>query len=289
MRAIILAAGRGTRLRPVTDWVPKPLIPFFGRPFLEYTLDEIHGLVTEVVLVVHYQADQVQQTLGSEYRGIPLRYVYQESLGGSGDALQAARDYLTERTLVILGDVLVERGMVEEMLAMEDEPAISVARIQDPENHLGVAVADGRARGVFVDSEWVDRGVFLLGPGFLDCAEETARPEGELRIMRMVQHLVGLGVPVGACCSATDWVQIGDHSGMEGILATMDWIGKRVGVSADSSVDADVGGAEVTRSIVFGPGRVADGRIEESLVYVRSESRGVDVHHEIRVLGNGNA
>ena len=71
MKAIILAAGRGERLRPITDHVPKPLIPFFRRPFLDYTLRELRGLVDEAVLVVHHRLDQVRQTLGEACGGIP--------------------------------------------------------------------------------------------------------------------------------------------------------------------------------------------------------------------------
>ena len=142
MKAIILAAGRGTRLKPVTDHVPKPLIPFFGKPFIEYTLDEVHGLVDEIVLVVRHHGDQIRAALGEEHLGVPLRYVWQGELRGSGDALLQAREYMTDPTLVILGDVYVARESVELMMEADSEFVLSAAHVDDPENHLGVQIGD---------------------------------------------------------------------------------------------------------------------------------------------------
>ena len=286
MNAIILAAGRGTRLKPVTDHVPKPLIPFFGKAFLEYTLDEIHGLVDEIVLVVHHHGDKIRAALGEDWRGVPLRYVWQEQLRGSGDALLQARDHMTSPTLVILGDVYVARESVELMLNTGSEYVLSAAYVDDPENHLGVRSEAGRVTGVFVDSAWVDRGVWLLAPRILDYLDGTPWQNGELRIMRVVERMVGAGCPIAACMDEQPWIQIGDHSGVEGVLEAMKFF---CGLSgrANAAAPVDVGGVDVAiaDSVVFGPGQIEGGTISRSLVYVGGAAAGVTLHDEIAAVG----
>ena len=286
MNAIVLVAGRGTRLKPVTNHVPKPLIPFFGKAFMEYTLDEIHGLVDEIVLVVHHHGEQIRAALGEDYRGVPLRYVWQEPLRGSGDALLQARDHMTSPTLVILGDVFVARESVELMLNTGSDYALSAAHVDDPENHLGVRSGDGTVTGVFVDSAWVDRGVWLLAPGFLEYLDGTPWQNGELRIMRVVERMVGAGCPIAACMDEQPWIQIGDHSGVDGVLEAMEFFRGWSGRAGDAAT-ADVRGVDVaiTDSVVFGPGEIVGGTISRSLVYVGGSAAGVALHHEIAAVG----
>ena len=286
MNAIVLAAGRGTRLKPVTDHVPKPLIPFFGKAFIQYTLDEIHGLVDEIVLVVRHHGDQIRAALGDEYLGVPVRYVWQEQLKGSGDALLQAREYMTSPTLVILCDVHVARKSVEVMLSADGEYVLSAAHVDDPENHLGVRIEAGRLTGVFVDSPWVDRGVWLLSPQFLDHMDGTRWQHGELRIMRVVERMVAAGYPIAACADEQRWIQIGDHTGVDGVLEAMEFFkGRHGSASACASIDVRRADAAITDSVVFGPGEIAGGTISQSLVYVGGTASAVTLHHDIAAVG----
>jgi len=105
MDAIIMCAGLGTRLRPITNTIPKPLVPIAGRSSLERTLDMLPECVDRVVLIVGYLADQIKTRIGSSFNGREVAYVHQDVLNGTGGALRAAEAALrSDRFLVLMGD-----------------------------------------------------------------------------------------------------------------------------------------------------------------------------------------
>jgi mannose-1-phosphate guanylyltransferase len=111
LQALVLAGGEGTRLRPLTLTVPKPVMPLAGRPFLTFMLDWLasHG-VTEAILSCGYGSDGVRRVLGDIYEGMRLRYVVEgEPLGTAGPVRLAADEgVLADRFLVLNGDTLTD-------------------------------------------------------------------------------------------------------------------------------------------------------------------------------------
>lgn len=109
IRAVILAAGRGTRLRPLTAAVPKPLLPVVGRPLVEHTLERLVTIGCEAAaLNLHHLADQVSERLGERFGPLALTYSAERSLLGTLGALGPLRDFLApaDLILVINGDSL---------------------------------------------------------------------------------------------------------------------------------------------------------------------------------------
>ncbi|NBX51722.1 nucleotidyl transferase, partial [bacterium] len=100
MHAVILAAGKGTRLRPLTDSTPKPLIDVAGRPLLECVLNALPKNIDGITMVIGYLGEQIQKHIGESYKGIPVRYVMQERLDGTGGALDLLRRDIVSTTLV---------------------------------------------------------------------------------------------------------------------------------------------------------------------------------------------
>lgn len=111
MKAIILAAGLGTRLRPMTDSLPKPLLPVGGRPVIVYNLLLLKRYgITEAIINLHYQADKIIRALGdgTQY-GMTIRYSREpEILGTAGGVRKAARWLAQGSFLVVNGDILVD-------------------------------------------------------------------------------------------------------------------------------------------------------------------------------------
>lgn len=111
MQALVLAGGEGTRLRPLTADVPKPVLPLAGRPFLGFMLDWLgrHG-VDDVLLSCGFLSDAVEEALGDDWRGIRLRYVREREPLGTGGPLRLAYDegLLDERLYMLNGDVLCD-------------------------------------------------------------------------------------------------------------------------------------------------------------------------------------
>jgi UDP-N-acetylglucosamine diphosphorylase / glucose-1-phosphate thymidylyltransferase / UDP-N-acetylgalactosamine diphosphorylase / glucosamine-1-phosphate N-acetyltransferase / galactosamine-1-phosphate N-acetyltransferase len=105
MQCVILAAGEGTRMRPLTYERPKPLIPICGKPLLEHIVAALPASVDELIIVVSYKADMVREHCGSKFLGRSVSYVTQENpKGGTADALWAVKDLITGKFLVMYGD-----------------------------------------------------------------------------------------------------------------------------------------------------------------------------------------
>lgn len=120
MDVIVLAAGRGERLRPLTDTVPKPLIPVAGRGVLLRTLDILPPEIDRIILVVGYLQEQIRDAVGTEWKGRPVEYVSLEALDGTGPAVRACESIIRgERFLVLNGDDLYGQKDLEELVRHE--------------------------------------------------------------------------------------------------------------------------------------------------------------------------
>lgn len=116
MQAIILCAGLGTRLRPFTFTTPKALIPIGNKTLIEHTLDALPSAITEIFLIVNYLGDQIKAKIGDTHHGVPVRYITQDPLNGTGGAMMLLRDRLQDRFLVVNGDDLYSSESLEKML-----------------------------------------------------------------------------------------------------------------------------------------------------------------------------
>jgi NDP-sugar pyrophosphorylase family protein len=111
MKAILLAGGKGTRLRPLTVHTPKPIVPIFNRPFLYYQIDLLRQVpeIDEVILSLNYQPRRIEEIFGEgDGLGLRLRYVVEPMPLGTGGAVRYAGDQLTESVVVFNGDVLTQ-------------------------------------------------------------------------------------------------------------------------------------------------------------------------------------
>jgi mannose-1-phosphate guanylyltransferase len=126
MQALVLAGGEGTRLRPLTLTVPKPVMPLAGRPFLSFMLDWLRGHgVDDVLLSCGFLAHAVEDVLGDEYEGMQLRYVHEDSPLGTAGPMRLAADegLLAERLLVLNGDVLTDMDLSAQIAVHEQKDA----------------------------------------------------------------------------------------------------------------------------------------------------------------------
>ncbi len=132
MQAVIMAAGLGTRLRPHTLTVPKPMLPVAGRPILEWTLESLPAEIDEVILVVGYLKEKITEHFGDSWQGRRVRYVEQAELLGSGHALGQCASFLNGKFLVLNGDDLYGRDDIASAcsreLAILAKPAESKGR-----------------------------------------------------------------------------------------------------------------------------------------------------------------
>ncbi len=120
MQAVILAAGRGTRMGSLTETLPKPMLEVAGKTLLEYELDILPDSVDEVIIVVGYLGHIIQQKLGSSYNGKRLLYVEQDILDGTAGALWRAAPLLKDRFMVFMSDDMYSRDDANRCLMYAD-------------------------------------------------------------------------------------------------------------------------------------------------------------------------
>ena len=110
MQALILAGGKGTRLRPLTVYTPKPIVPICNRPFLLYQVDTLRRAgVTDITLSLSYQPEKIEQQLGDGSNfGVKLKYMVEPQPMGTAGAYKFAEDLIREPTVVFNGDILTD-------------------------------------------------------------------------------------------------------------------------------------------------------------------------------------
>ena len=120
MDAVILAAGLGTRLRPLTDTIPKPLVPVAGRGTLLHTLDMLPPDITRIILIVGYLEEKIRAVVGSVWNEKPVVYVTQTTLDGTGGAMRLIQKELhSDRFLVLNGDDLYDAKDLATLAAID--------------------------------------------------------------------------------------------------------------------------------------------------------------------------
>jgi len=217
MQALILAGGEGTRLRPLTSTVPKPVVPLVDRPFIAFMLDWLHGHgVDDIVMSCGHLASGVRNVLGDgEAFGIRLRYVEEPRPLGTGGALKFAEQLLDERFLMLNGDVLTDldvAGQLEQHERTGATATLALTPVEDPSAYGLVRIGENCAVTEFVekpspdqvDTKNISAGVYVLERAVLDLLE----PGEPASIERDVfPRLVGDGLY--GCVSRGYWLDIG--------------------------------------------------------------------------------
>jgi mannose-1-phosphate guanylyltransferase len=217
MQALILAGGEGTRLRPLTSTVPKPVVPLVDRPFIAFMLDWLraHG-VSDIVISCGHMAAGVRNVLGDGSAfGVTLRYVEEERPMGTGGALKYAESLLDDRFFMLNGDVLTDLDLTAQLAQHERTGAVAtlaLTPVEDPSAY-GLVRTDGDGRVTEfvekpapdqIDTRNISAGAYILEHSVLDLLE----PDTPASIERDVfPQLVGSGLY--GCVGEGYWLDIG--------------------------------------------------------------------------------
>jgi mannose-1-phosphate guanylyltransferase len=204
MQALILAGGEGTRLRPLTSTVPKPVVPLVDRPFIVFMLEWLrsHG-VDDVIMSCGFLASGVRNVLGDgAAHGLRIRYVEEPRPLGTGGALKYAEPLLDERFFMLNGDVLTDIDLSAQLAQHERTKAVGtlgLVPVDDPSNY-GLVRLDGDNRvqefvekpsAEEIDVNTISAGAYVLERSVLDLLE----PDQQASIEREVfPALVGHGL-----------------------------------------------------------------------------------------------
>jgi UDP-N-acetylglucosamine diphosphorylase/glucosamine-1-phosphate N-acetyltransferase len=186
MQVIILAAGEGTRMRPLTHSTPKPMLPVGDRPLVAHTADAaIDAGADELVFVVGYEADAVRSYFGDRYGGTPVKYATQEEQLGTAHAVRAAREHIDGSFAVLNGDDLYDQASIASLF--DGGPAVAAFRVDNPSDYGVLSITDECVTGIIEKpdeppSDLVNAGAYVF-PGeareWLD-VPQSERGEHEL-------------------------------------------------------------------------------------------------------------
>ena len=291
LRALVLAAGLGTRLRPLTEEVPKPLLPVLGRTVVERTLDELVEVGCEAVaLNLHHRGGAIEERLGASYRGMSLVYSWEEELLGTLGALAPLAEFFSpvREVLIINGDSLCRwplSRLVRRHRERQARATFLLARRADAAE-FGGGVGVGR-RGRLVSfrpagpsvepasRRYVFAGAHLLERELLRGIE--ARPSDIVR--ELYEPLLQAGEPLATLTTGRRWHDLGTpgryRHGLVDLVKRGHWISpeaqvdpsarlRRSVVEASAVVEAD---ALVERSVLLpGAGLGRGARLKNSLL-----------------------
>lgn len=175
MQAVILAAGRGVRMGKLTEDTPKPMLLIQGRPLLEWKMETLPETIDEVILVIGYLGEQIEEYFGHEWNGKKITYVRHEKLDGTGGAIRLVKDagLLRSPVLVMMGDDLYLKEDLEKL--MEHDLAVLACEVEDS-NQFGVLETDADGRLVSIiekphdpELKLVNTGAYMLSDSFFEC------------------------------------------------------------------------------------------------------------------------
>lgn len=197
MKAVILAAGEGKRMHPLTYTRPKAMLPLANRPLLEHLLIEIKGAgIDEFIFVVGYRSEKVRDYFGKgEQWGVRIEYVTQMKQLGTADAVKTVRGLVGKRFLVVNGDVLVKARDISKLLA-KNSITLGLVEKRDTLDLGVVEVQDGRVTHIYEKvenptSNLVNTGVYLFTPEIFSAVSATPKsPRGEYEITDSLQALI---------------------------------------------------------------------------------------------------
>ncbi len=286
MKALVLAGGAGTRLRPITHTSAKQLVPVANKPILFYGLEQIRDAgVTDVGIIVGDTADEIRAAIGDGSKlGIKATYIPQDQPLGLAHAVLTAEEFLGDDDFVMfLGDNLIEGGIahfVDDFNRDKPDAQVLLKKVPDPER-FGVAELDDEGRAVRLvekpkdpPSDYALIGVYLFTNKILSAAkriEPSAR--GELEITDAIQQLIDDGDEVRSSKITGWWLDTGKKDELLDanriVLGTLQQRidGKVDGASQVAGQVVVEEGAEITNSVVRGPAIIGAGaRIVDSYV-----------------------
>ena len=202
MQAVILAAGRGTRLQPLTDTIPKAMVSINGRPQLEILIEQLKTVgVKDITIVVHYMKEKIIEHFGDGSRlGVKIQYVEQKEMKGTADAVLCTENYVKDKKFfLIFCDSLFETDLLERLLKHKSDGVFTCREVKDP-SRFGILMIEGNKVVKFVEkpehppSHLASFSVLIMPREiFGACRKIKPGPRGEYWLTGAIQLLIDKG------------------------------------------------------------------------------------------------
>jgi UDP-N-acetylglucosamine diphosphorylase/glucosamine-1-phosphate N-acetyltransferase len=225
MKAVVLAAGEGVRLRPITSTRPKHLIRVGGKPILEHCIEALKTSgIDDILIVVHYMGKAICDYFGAgEKYGVKIKCVKQKAVLGTGNAVIAAEPYVEDDFLLVYGDLLFTEDVARKVVSLhkKEKPAVtmSIIPVKNPEDYGIVELKDARTVKRIVEkpsrmeppTNLANAGIYAFSKEIFGIIRETsASARGEWEITDAISLLLKKERQVSVVrISGEDWFDIG--------------------------------------------------------------------------------
>jgi len=191
-QAVILAAGEGTRVRPLTITRPKPSLKVLGRSILEYNLEALSSLVNEVILVVGYKGKEVERTIGHRFKNLKIKYVWQEKQLGTAHAARKVKGLIEDKFLLLNGDDVYSKEDIKSCL--KKFPSILLGKVKDPSKFGVVLTEKGFVKDIIEKpekpvSDLVNTGLYFLNKSIFDFRIKKSK-RGEYEFTDLIKKFI---------------------------------------------------------------------------------------------------
>jgi len=224
MKAVVLAAGEGQRLRPLTFTRPKHLIPIGGKPLLEHLFVALKGAgIKDALVVVHYKAEQIKEYFGDGSKlGMGLDYAFQKEMRGTADAFGFAENYVDGDFFAVYGDLLLTSSVIKHVLDLHNQEkptaTLTAVHVEHPE-YYGILKTKGQEVVGIIEKpppevaagNQINAGVYVFSTDIFEAIRRTKpSPRGEHEITDSIRLLIEGRKPVlAARIPSEDWLDVG--------------------------------------------------------------------------------
>jgi len=223
MKAVILTAGEGTRMRPLTLTRPKTMLPVGGKPILQYNVEALRDAgINEILLVVGYKEEIVRNHFeDGEKLGVKISYIKQEERLGTAHAIGFAREFAPEDFIVLNGDIIIDPQLLQELIdryhETEAHSMMVLTEVDDPSSFGVVELSGDRVVGIVekpkpgeAPSNLINTGIYVFDKNIFSSIDQTPQsPRGEYEITDSLEIQIAEGKTIIGLKSDKKWIDVG--------------------------------------------------------------------------------
>ncbi len=269
MKAFILAAGKGTRMRPLTENTPKPVLPVAGKPILQHLVDNIEDKVDEIIILVGWKAREIRDKINSSKAKI--RYTKQDELLGTADAIAHANEFINEKFICMNGDIIIPKQTLHDFIdffSNKEGSTIGMAKVNNPSSY-GVMKTDGEMVTEIVEkpedpqSDLINAGLYGFTPEIFDAINDTEKSNrGEYEITDSLEIIMDESTLYGFEIPKGEWYELSRP--WELLSVNKELMKENVGKNIEGKIEDNVhieGNVYISKSAVVREGAYVKGPV----------------------------
>lgn len=223
LKAIILSAGEGSRMRPLTLTKPKTMLPVAGKPIIQYNIESLRDNgITDILLIVRYKEEIVRNYFGdgSDF-GVNISYKTQKDFLGTANAISYGEDFIDDSIIVLNGDIILDDEIIHEIIKkynyLSPDTLMLLTEVEDPSTFGVVEIENGNIKNIVekpkreeAPSNLVNAGIYIFNKDIFDKIRETEISErGEYEITDSVSLQIEDNKTVIGHKTSKDWIDVG--------------------------------------------------------------------------------